>query len=59
MAWPGQALGYKMGQLRLLDMRRAMRKAKGARFDLRAFHRLVLGNGAMPLDLVAAELARA
>ena len=58
MAWPGQALGYKIGHMRLLAMRRAMRKAQGAKFDLRSFHGRVLGQGAMPLDLVEAELAR-
>ncbi|SNS76700.1 Uncharacterized conserved protein, DUF885 familyt [Sphingomonas laterariae] len=58
MAWPGQALGYKLGQLRLLDIRERMMKAKGKRFSRRAFHGLVLGNGAMPLDLVEGEALR-
>ncbi len=52
MAWPGQALGYKLGQLRLLEMRRGYGKA-----DLRAFHGAVLGGGAMPLDLIADRVA--
>ncbi|MFS0738654.1 DUF885 domain-containing protein [Sphingomonas sp. 1P06PA] len=52
MAWPGQALGYKLGQLRLLELRAAARRRKGKRFSLKAFHGAVLGNGAMPLDLV-------
>jgi len=52
MAWPGQALGYKLGQLRLLDMRTRMKARMGKRFDLREFHGTVLGNGAMPLDLL-------
>lgn len=51
MAWPGQALGYKLGQLRLLDMRSRYLARKGN--DLRGFHGVVLGSGAMPLDLVA------
>ncbi|WP_380878012.1 Tat pathway signal protein [Sphingomonas sp. DBB INV C78] len=55
MAWPGQALGYKLGQLRLLDIRTKMMKARGSRFSRRAFHGIVLGNGAMPLDLVEQE----
>src|SRR3546814_18953470 len=60
MAWPAQALGYKIGQLRLLAMRASMRKAKGAAFDLRVFHEAVMGQGAMPLDLVEAkEIGRA
>ncbi len=53
MAWPGQALGYKLGQLRLLEMRAAYQSAKGPRVDLRPFHAAVLGRGAMPLDQVA------
>lgn len=52
MAWPGQALGYKLGQLRILDMRERMRAAQGSAFDLRTFNGIVLGQGAMPLDLV-------
>jgi uncharacterized protein (DUF885 family) len=57
MAWPGQALGYKLGQLRLLDMRSRFLARKGT--DLKAFHGLVLGQGAMPLDLVEARLGLA
>ena len=54
MAWPGQALGYKLGQLRLIDMReRYLAKKKG---DLRDFHGIVLEGGAMPLDLIEAKL---
>ncbi|MET0376239.1 MAG: DUF885 domain-containing protein [Rhizorhabdus sp.] len=52
MAWPGQALGYKLGQLRLLAMRDRMKATLGKRFDLKQFHARVLGNGAMPLDLL-------
>jgi uncharacterized protein (DUF885 family) len=54
MAWPGQALGYKLGQLRLLDMRRRYMAKKGA--ALADFHALVLGGGGMPLDLIEARL---
>lgn len=56
MAWPGQALGYKLGQLRLLELRNGLRRAKGRRFSRRAFHGAVLGHGAMPLDIVAREV---
>jgi uncharacterized protein (DUF885 family) len=52
MAWPGQALGYKIGQLRLLAMRDRMKARSGHTFSLRAFHAKVLGYGAMPLDLL-------
>ena len=56
MAWPAQALGYKLGQLRILDMRERMRAKAGRRFDIRQFHAGVLGGGAMPLDLVEGRL---
>lgn len=52
MAWPGQALGYKIGQMRLLAMREEMRAAQGSDFDLRQFNAIVLREGAMPLGLV-------
>ena len=58
MAWPGQALGYKLGQLRLLEMRAEYSKTNGQKPDLRTFHNIVLGGGAMPLDLVALRLAQ-
>lgn len=56
MAWPGQALGYKLGQLRLLSSRDRMKAKSGKHFDIRNFHAGVLGGGAMPLDLVEARL---
>lgn len=59
MAWPGQALGYKLGQLRLIELREQMRAAQGDAFDLRAFNAVVLSQGAMPLGLVAERVAAA
>lgn len=56
MAWPGQALGYKLGQLRLLDLRERYLAKRGKGADLRAFHGTVLEAGAMPLDLVEQRL---
>ncbi len=56
MAWPGQALGYKLGQLRLLDMREKFRTRGGKGSDLREFHGTVLEAGAMPLALVEQRL---
>jgi len=52
MAWPGQALGYKIGQLRLLELREKATRVLGAKFDIRAFHDEVLSGGAMPLDVL-------
>jgi uncharacterized protein (DUF885 family) len=56
MAWPGQALGYKLGMIRLQAMRERMKKARRRRFDLKAFHAGVLQDGAMPMDLLEARL---
>jgi uncharacterized protein (DUF885 family) len=51
IAWPGQSLAYKLGQLRILALRERARKKLGAAFDLRSFHDAVLGASALPLDL--------
>lgn len=59
MAWPGQALGYKLGQLRLIEMREQMRAAQGEEFDMRNFNAIALNQGAMPLGLVAERVAEA
>ena len=50
--WPGQACSYKIGQMKILELREAAKKAMGARFSLKAFHNLVLGNGSMPLTVL-------
>jgi prolyl oligopeptidase len=52
IARPGQALAYKMGQLKILEQRERAKQALGARFDIRAFHDAVLRNGRMPLDML-------
>lgn len=52
ITWPGQALGYKMGQLKILELRARAQQQLGDRFDLRAFHDEVLGGGALPLDVL-------
>ncbi len=54
--WPGQATGYKTGQLAILELREAAEEALGESFDIRQFHELLLMNGAMPLALLKAEV---
>jgi uncharacterized protein (DUF885 family) len=52
MAWPAQALGYKVGQLEILKLRQYSKDQLGDKFDLRAFHDEVLAGGALPLDVL-------
>lgn len=52
MAWPGQALSYKTGEMRLLELRARARRELGDKFDLRAFHDELLGNGSLPLSML-------
>ena len=52
IAWPGQALAYKIGQLKILQIRERAELQLGANFDIRAFHDELLGAGALPLDLL-------
>ncbi|MYN37785.1 DUF885 family protein [Duganella sp. FT109W] len=56
IVWPGQALGYKIGQLKILELRDYARKELGDRFDIRAFHDQVLGAGALPMDVLEAHI---
>jgi uncharacterized protein (DUF885 family) len=57
IAWPGQALAYKLGQLEILKLREEARQNLGDKFDIRAFHDEVLGNGALPLDVLDSEVS--
>ena len=56
IAWPGQALSYKMGEIKIRQLRAEAEQALGNRFDLRAFHDALLANGALPLDILEAEM---
>lgn len=56
IVWPGQALGYKIGQLKILELRDYARKELGDRFDIRAFHDQVLGAGALPMDVLETHI---
>lgn len=58
IVWPGQALGYKVGQLRIRALRTAAEKVLGARFEVKAFHAEVLRDGSLPLDVLEAKLRR-
>jgi uncharacterized protein (DUF885 family) len=58
IAWPGQALAYKLGQMKIIELRERARQQLGERFDLRAFHDALLADGPLPLDVLEANMNR-
>ncbi|MEZ6000079.1 DUF885 family protein [Hyphomonas sp.] len=56
MGWPGQATAYKIGELKILDLRHQAEAALGDAFDIRAFHNAVLSQGAVPLDVLDGQI---
>jgi len=55
---PGQALGYKIGQLKILELREKSKKALGTKFDIREFHDEILGAGALPMNVLEQRIER-
>jgi len=56
IAWPAQALAYKLGQLKILELRERARKGLGSQFDIRSFNDEILNGGVLPLDLLEARI---
>lgn len=58
ISWPGQALAYKIGQLKMLELRAEAEQALGDQFDIKAFHDALLGGGAVPMEVLETRMNR-
>ena len=58
ISWPGQALAYKIGQLKMLELRKKAEQALGDDFDIKAFHDELLGGGAVPMEILETRMNR-
>ena len=58
ISWPGQALAYKIGQLKMLELRRKCERTLGDDFDIKAFHDEMLGGGALPMEILETRMNR-
>jgi uncharacterized protein (DUF885 family) len=56
IAWPAQALSYKMGQMKILELRAKAQQELGGKFDIRSFHDAILDQGPLPLDLLETKV---
>jgi prolyl oligopeptidase len=52
IAWPGQALAYKIGQLKILELRQKAERELGDKYDIKDFHHEILKRGSVPLDIL-------
>jgi uncharacterized protein (DUF885 family) len=58
ISWPAQALSYKMGQLKIVELRKKAEATLGPKFDVREFHDAVLRDGSLPLELLDEEVGK-
>ena len=56
MVMPGQATSYKIGELKILELREKMKEALGEKYDIKEFHRIILENGSIPLELLEKQV---